>query len=180
MFPWRSSAFVFPFSLAVLAAVLARGIHAILPYDRLHARRLLIALVSVVLVLGLAFAGRRALLRAQRIRPVPPADAIAHLAREHTTPQDVIMVPGDFMDFRLEAGRAIYIDRKSGPYREIVTWWERSEAQDAFYALSNAGARQAACRSLGVDYYVIDAALAQPGDNVLTSTAHYALARCDH
>ncbi len=99
---------------------------------------------------------------------------------QSVTPENaILLIPLNEGDYRLGAQRPVYVDWKSHPYKgeEVLGWWERVEFVREFYTL-DAPARQQACQSAGVDYYMILASQHQPVEPVTTAWGDWVLSPC--
>jgi hypothetical protein len=105
-------------------------------------------------------------------------DPFMQLIEQQTPPDSVLLTPLED-DYRLGARRAVYVDWKSHPYlgAEVLEWWQRVEFVRQFYTL-DATARQQACQTAGVDYYVVQAAAHSEPEPVVISWEEWRLVPC--
>ena len=130
--PWRASTLLTPLAFAAVLAWAAAWLA-----NRTAGRRWPAVLVAVGAA-GCAAAGvvSTASQYARQSR-VPHAGVIGYAA-EHGTADDWYLVPTDLADFRLRAGRATYVTRKSHPIKggEVLDWHRRLLRADGLFAAS--------------------------------------------
>ncbi len=132
--PWRLSVYLVPLATAIL---LAKGVGwASAALDRAWPdSQVFVAGLSVIFVLLLALKGAVAIQDSQRARAEDPRQPLWQFVRGQVQAGDVYVVPSAMAEFRLETGAPVVITYKSHPYKdtEILAWYERLQAVDAFY-----------------------------------------------
>jgi hypothetical protein len=136
--PWRLSVFVVPVSTALLVAAAATAVFARAPRWE-HgdgARRASLSLLAAAALAGIATTWLAV--------PGPtPGRALVPRVAAACAPGDVYLIPPHWQWFRLETRCPVFIDRKTHPYRdtEVLEWWGRIRAAEAFYAAETPAAR---------------------------------------
>ena len=154
--PWRGSAYLVPLSLVVVVASAVAGAERLLQRLGEQPRRMEWFAAAASLLLLVAIFVRTT--DTEDHRGPGPRWNIAVMVREHTDDDDIIMIPADWYDFRMEAERPIYVDHKSHPYlaSEVLEWWRRFEVNRRFYEAPESE-RGEICIKEEIDYYVISA-----------------------
>jgi hypothetical protein len=152
--PWRGSAYLVPLSLFVIAAfAVAYGVRLLQRLTRRAWPPAWFATAAGLLILISTGA------RTFDAQPRPGSESrspVAAMVSRETAPDDVILVPESWENFRLEAERPVYVDYKSHPYlpSEVLEWRRRIQTSRRFYK-ADESERGAICAEERIDYYVI-------------------------
>jgi hypothetical protein len=151
LYPWRGSTYLYPLSVFIVSTTFinyaAKLLERLSPYT-LKAAQVLVALLATNILL------LEALALTQRDFSDTPSTG-STLIQAHTQPSDIIMVPVNWQNSRLDASRSIFVDRKSHPYQptEVIEWWRRIEIAERF--VETPDERTEICRTEGFNYYIL-------------------------
>lgn len=180
--PWRVSVWVVPLAVGIVLTGLTRLIlRGEMPAEsqRLawagNALTVATCLVASVLVQVSIHRGFEALDWVPAMRYV----------REHKQRGDLLMVPPELAEFRVQAGAATLVTWKSHPIKdiEVLAWHARVEAATRFYEAPDEPSREAALReaveAYRVTHVLVPASIPQPErfGEVAYRDAGYALVR---
>ena len=132
--PWRLSVYLVPLATAILLAKAVGWLSSTL-YRAWPDSQVFVAGISVLFLLIVVLKGAVAIQDSFRVRAQDPRQPLWQFVRDHVQAGDVVVVPSAMAEFRLETGAPVVITYKSHPYKdvEILAWYERLQAVDAFY-----------------------------------------------
>lgn len=175
--PWRGSTYLAPLSLFVIVAFAVSGVSGMV--QRLGQRPFPPGWAAIAVAVLVLVATSLHLRNAEPGEDQEPRSSVAAFVNHQTAPDDVILIPDNWYDFRLAAQRPIYVDFKSHPYRasEVMEWWRRLQINRRFYTATERE-RGMICATERIDYYVISADIILRFHREIASADGYRLVAC--
>lgn len=180
LFPWRASAYIFPISLIVLFSYVFFQLIYLLRFNKKSnlnnfLRSFLILSITISIISILVFDKNNE-------KNIPREyNNLVEKIKLLTQPEDVILIPIEWQDFRLLTDRAVYIDHKSHPYtsKEILEWKDRIDKVENFYRFETPSERITFCFEENLDFYVIRTNKIISGEKPVFSIDGFSLVRCE-
>lgn len=180
LFPWRASTYLVPAATVVLSTAALYGALRLVEARWNGSARALVTALGVPLLLACSAAELLQLVYRRDEREDPPGLVdFAVAVHGATTPRDVLLIPPDWMRFRVLSRRAIYIDQKNHPFQpdQVMEWFRRLKNAEAFYRLPE-DARSRACAELGATFYAENPGTAPGTRAAALRVGGYRLQRC--
>ncbi|MEJ2756853.1 MAG: hypothetical protein P8046_00085 [Anaerolineales bacterium] len=178
--PWRASGYLYAVAQLVFLAGGLFGIVKVLSRWPKAAMLLVVLVPLILLGWGVVEHGLFTLLEVE-YRDITTQEAypLMRAIQTETEPEALLLTPLDAGDYRLGAQRPVVVDWKSHPYlgAEVLEWWDRVQFVRSFYQLDGP-ARQQACRQVGADYYVLEAATRSETEPAFLERGEWVLVPC--
>lgn len=147
MMPWRMAIVVAPISLAIVVAASVLTVEKKMRDVRIKGRRVfsVAAIASLVVCLYSGYYGGRLMTRYFKpsfdTSPNDNFQQLVEFVSNNMNKGDTYVIPPDmikrrgFLNFRLQTGAPIFVDKKSHPYRsdEVLEWYERLRTTEDMY-----------------------------------------------
>lgn len=135
MFPWRVSVITTPIASAIIIKALIDRLSIKASIGSFLQKRYYLVIVlscfGILFLFGLAFTYNEfKSVAAEKELPV------MQYVKEHKITGDLYLIPPDLEKFRLYTGAAVFIDKKTHPYKdsEFLEWYRRLKISEIIYA----------------------------------------------